>query len=53
MLSDVRKENIMTHSQDELDQTIQERLKNVSDADLANWAYLVQQAKVQEEQKEA
>ena len=51
VLSNVRKENILAHSTEESEEVVAQRLQNVSDADLANWAYLVQQAQVQSEQQ--
>ncbi len=45
LLSDIRTKHIRSTSDGISDETIEDRLKNVSDADLGNWAYLVNQAK--------
>jgi hypothetical protein len=45
LLSDVRKQHIRSSSEGLSDKDIENRLKNVNDADLGNWAYLVNQAK--------
>jgi secreted trypsin-like serine protease len=51
LLSDIRMENIQAMSKEETQDIIEQRLKNVSDADLGNWAYLVNKAKEQSETK--
>ena len=47
LLSDVRTEHIRSISDGLSDEDITTRLKNVSNADLGNWAYLVNQAEEQ------
>ena len=49
LLSDTRMEYIQSVSRQETQDIIEQRLRSVSDADLANWAYLVNQAKEQGE----
>lgn len=47
LLSDVRTDHICSISDGLSDEDITTRLKNVSNADLGNWAYLVNQAEEQ------
>ena len=47
LLSDVRADHIRSISDGLSDEDITTRLKNVSNADLGNWAYLVNQAEEQ------
>ncbi len=49
LLSDVRMEHIQSISKTETQDVIEQRLKCVSNADLGNWAYLVNQAKEESE----
>ena len=49
LLSDIRMEHIQSLSKTETQDVIEKRLKSVSNADLGNWAYLVNQAKEQAE----
>ena len=45
LLSDIRKEHILSVSEGLSDEEVDNRLKNVSNSDLGNWAYLINQAK--------
>lgn len=49
LVSDIRSRHIRSMSEGMSDEVIEDRLKNVSNTDLGNWAYLVNQAKEETE----